>query len=149
MEVYKTLKEDMSRALRLKQLHAELMSNIVKTFKEINKHLDDNEKAILEKLTAAHDRAQEDKGTKQRVGSRTRPVCSRDGPGENVGCLPVLFGLRERHGRVKEAEDALREAVNILQGAQNELLDIYAKAIPGESRRGRGARGSTRTQHSD
>ena len=111
MEVYKTLKKDMSQALGLKQ-YAEQMSNIVKTFKEINKHIDDNEKAILEKLTAAHDPAQEDldnlsssdgdKGTKQRVSSRTQPVGSRDGPGKKMWAASILFRLRERHGRENE-----------------------------------------------
>ena len=113
------------------------MSNIVKTFKEINKHLDDNEKATLEKLTAAHDRAQEglDKESviKEQSSALVR-VLDPSAVGTDqekmwAACLYFSGFAEDMEEKVKEAEDALREAGNILQGAKNELLRLWIKRV--------------------
>ena len=135
MEVYKSLKDDMSRALGLKK-YAEHLSNIVQTFKEVNKYLDESEKAIMEKLTTAHARAQEgmDKAAvvvtviKEQSGALVS-VLDPSAVGTDqekmwAACQYFSSFAKEMEEKVKEAEDALREASNILQGARNELLAI-------------------------
>ena len=125
----------MSRALGLKQ-YAEHLSNIVQTFKEVNKHLDDNEKAILEKLTAAHTKAQDGmfkaavvvmliKGQSAALVSILDPSATRtDQEKMWTACHYFSEFAKIMEVKVKEAEDALREAGNILQGAQNELRSL-------------------------
>ena len=135
MKIYESLKDDMSRALGLKK-YAEHLSNIVQTFKEVNEYLDDNEKAIMEKLTTAHARAQEgmDKAAvvvtviKEQSGALVS-VLDPSAVGTDqekmwAACQYFSIFAKEMEEKVKEAEDALREASNILEGARNELLGI-------------------------
>ena len=135
LEVYSSLKDDMSRALGLKE-YAEHLSRIVQSFKDVNKYLDESEKAILEKLTAAHDKSQEglDKAAvvvtviKEQSASLVS-VLEPSGVGTDqekmwAACQYFSAFAKDMEEKVKEAEDALREASNILEGAQNELLSI-------------------------
>jgi DNA repair exonuclease SbcCD ATPase subunit len=135
MEVYKSLKDDMSRALGLKK-YAEHLSTIVQTFKEVNKYLDKGEKAIMEKLTTAHARAQEgmDKAAvvvtviKEQSGALVS-VLDPSAVGTDqekmwAACQYFSSFAKDMEEKVKEAEDALREASNILEGAQNKLRSI-------------------------
>ena len=135
MEVYESLKDDMSRALGLQE-YAEHLTRIVQSFKDVNEYLNESEKVVLGKLTAAHDKAQEglDKASvvvtviKEQSGvlvSVLEP--SAEGTDQEkmwAACQYFSGFAKDMEGKVKEAEDALREASNILEGAQNELLSI-------------------------
>ena len=135
LEVYNSLKDDMSRALGLKE-YAGHLSNIVQSFKEVNKYLNESEKAILEKLTAAHAKSQEglDKAAvvvtviKEQSGALVSVLeLSAEGTDQEkmwAACQYFSGFAKDMEVKVKEAEDALREASNILEGAQNELLSI-------------------------
>ena len=135
MEVYESLKDDMSRALGLKE-YAEQLSRIVQSFKDVNKYLDESEKAILEKLNEAHDKAQEglDKAciVVTVIKEQSSVLVSVLEPSEDetahekmwAACQYFAGFAKDMEEKVKEAETALRDASNILRGAQSELLSI-------------------------
>ena len=135
LEVYKTLKDDMQRALGLKQ-YAEHLTNIVETFRKVNEYLNESEKAVLDKLNSAHRLAQEglDKAavvvTVIKEQSRTLVLVldpSTTGTDQEKmfgACQYFATFAKAMEEKVKEAEDALREASDILHNAQSELTSI-------------------------
>ena len=137
LEVYNTLKDDMQKAMGLKQ-YAEHLSQIVQAFKEVNKYLDESEKAIIQKLTGAHDKAQEglDKATVvvtviKEQSNALASVLHPSGVGTDqekmfAACQYFSSFAKDMEKKVEDAERALRDASNILEAAQNDLSSIVS-----------------------
>ena len=125
----------MGKALGLKQ-YAEHLSYIVQTFKEITKYLNENEKAVLDKLSKAHGLAEKgmDKATvvvtvikeqsKALVSVLNTSAAGTDQEKLWAACQYFASFAKETEGAVKEAEDALRNASIVLEESQNDLLSI-------------------------
>ena len=101
LEVYDTLKTEMQKALGFKA-YAEHLSHITLILKEVNRHLDDKERAIVEKLDEAYRHSQEGIDKASVVVSVIKEqsntlvlVLSESAPGtderENVGGLPIFL----------------------------------------------------------
>ena len=135
LEVYNNLKNDLEQALGLKQ-YAENLSKIVELFKDVNQHLDDNEKAIQEKLKIAHRLTKEGLEKARLVVTVIKEqsnvlvsVLDPSAAGTDhdkmwAACQYFSDFAKNIEGKVKEAEDALRQASNVLDDSQMDLGSI-------------------------
>ena len=133
--VYKGLKEDMQKALGFKE-YAEQLSHITLTLKSVNKHLDAEERAIVDKLDKAYELAQEglEKATVvvtviKEQSSALLLALSDATPGEDhqkmfTACLYFSAFAKVTEARVREAQDILRKASIALFNSLNDIRSI-------------------------
>ena len=133
--VYKGLKEDMQKALGFKE-YAEQLSHITLTLKSVNKHLDAEERAIVDKLDKAYELAQEglEKATvvvtviKEQSSALLRTL-SEATPGADhqkmfTACLYFSAFAKVTEVKVREAQDVLRKASIALYTSLNDIRSI-------------------------
>lgn len=135
LETYKNLKQDMQRALGLKQ-YAEHLQQITQVMKEVNQHLDSKEKELVGKLEEAYSLSEKgmDKATVvvsviKEQGSILAQLLSRSGPGSDqekmfAACASFSTFAKEVESKLTEAEDALRDASTKLMSTQNSINSI-------------------------
>ena len=135
LEIYESLRKDMEKALGLKE-YAEHMFHISQTLKEINQHLDETERDIMDKLKEAHRYSLEgmDKATvvvsviKEQCSSLVL-VLSDAGPGADhekmwAACQYFSGFAIEAEKKVEEAEESLRNATQMLLETKADLRSI-------------------------
>ena len=135
IEIYKMLKEDMQRALGLKQ-YAEHLSHITQIMKEVNNLLDEKEKEIVQKLSEAYslseagmDKAVVVVSVIKEQGTILAQLLSRSGPGSDqeklfAACASFSAFAKDVEGKLTEAEDALRAASEKLFSTQSNIGSI-------------------------
>ena len=135
LEIYNTLKADMERALGLKK-YAEHLSHITQTLKEVNHHLNEQEREIVKKLNEAYAYSEEGLEKATVVVSVIREqtsalvlVLSDLVPGANhdkvwTACQYFSAFAEKMEAKVNEAQDALRKASQLLFASQNDIRSI-------------------------
>ena len=135
LKVYYTLKDDVQKALGLKA-YAEHMSHITQILKEVNQHLDENEREIARKLDEAYDLSQKGMEKATVVVSVIREqsnalalVLSDTVPGAKhdklwAACQYFSGFAKDIEVKVNEAQDVLREASSKLYSTRNDIRSI-------------------------
>ena len=133
--IYESLKEDMQKALGFKE-YAEQLSHITLTLRSVNRHLNDEERAIMDKLDKAYELSQNglEKATivvtviKEQCSSLAN-LLSESVPGENnyklfSACQYFSKFAKQMEAKVKEAQDRLREASDALFASLDDIRSI-------------------------
>ena len=135
LETYKSLKEDMQRALGLKQ-YAKHLSHITQILKEVNEHLDQKEREVSQKLDEAYrlseksmDKAVVVVSVIKEQANVLASVLSNSGPGTDhdklwAACQYFAAFAKDMEGKVTEAEDTLRDASSKLQSTGSDINSI-------------------------
>ena len=135
LKVYDTLKDDVQKALGLKA-YAEHMSHITQILKEVNQHLDENEREITRKLDEAYNLSQKgmEKATVvvsviREQSSALALVLSDTAPGAKhdklwAACQYFSGFAKDIEVKVNEAQDVLREASSTLYSTRNDIRSI-------------------------
>ena len=135
LEVYRTLKDDMERALGLKR-YADHLSDIVEKFKGVEQYLNNNEKAIQNKLKIAHSLTKEglEKATVvvTVIKEQSNALVSVLDPSASgtkqekmwAACQYFASFAKDIESKVNEAEGSLRRASGILHESQMELNSV-------------------------
>jgi len=132
-EIYEGLKADMANMLGLKQ-YAEHMTNIVQTMKEVNKHLEGEEKEAYDKLSKSEALALKAMTKASIVISTIKSqaealVAMLEAPSEDEqkvrdACLVFAAFAQEAKQDVKDAEDMLDTALSSLGDARTTETSI-------------------------
>ena len=135
LETYLTLKEEMERALGLKE-YAEHLSDIVVILRDVNQYLSENEKAIFEKFNNAHSLAKEGLEKAVLVVAIIRDQCQAlrsvldplaVGTNEQKMYAALQYFVEFAKSVEKKVEDAvstLRKASDMLYNVRNDTLSI-------------------------
>ena len=135
LETYKSLKQDMEKALGFKE-YANQLSQITQTFKDVNEHLDEKEKKVVETLNDAYSQSQEalEKATlvvsmiKEQSKTLVDVLSPSDSGSDHdkmlAACLYFSGFAKDIETKVNDAEKKLLKASTTLYSAKSEISSI-------------------------
>ena len=135
IEIYNTLKDDMKKALALKQ-YAEHLSFISQTLADVGQHLSEHEREIVRRLNEAYTLSQDGMKKATAVVTTIKDHCNGllivlsdyvHGSNEyklRLACELFSVSAEKIEAQVREAQDVLRRASNLLYTSRNDLRSI-------------------------